>query len=165
MKNPFSILGGFVTVATLCTAVSVFYQMDIMGTAIAVTLGWFCYGKLVLAMSFTQGYGVKQVRTILGMPLVIAAFVVAIATVIGLLLTSTYQPSELQPGTIANLRMVGWSAASGVATAIGHWYFYARRAYFYQSEYNIRVECADRGDSPEVTKATVVRYRSDGIVR
>ncbi|MFH1089848.1 MAG: hypothetical protein V1716_05505 [Candidatus Uhrbacteria bacterium] len=165
MKNPFSMLGGFGTVAMLCIAVSVFYQMNVVGTALFVTLGWFCYGKLALAMFFMQGYGVRRVRTVFGMPLVIVVFVIAIAGIITFLLATTYQPSTLLSGTIANLRAVGWSAASGVATAVGHWYFYARRAYFYQSEYNIRVECGALGDPPEVTEAVVARCRSLGIVR
>lgn len=163
--GPFSTLGGFVTVAVLCIAVSAFYQMDAIGFAFSITIGWFCYGKLVLGMSFAQGYGVKGTKTIAGMPALIAAFVVAIATVIGLLLTTTYQPSELSPGTIANLRMVGWSAAVGLAAAVGHWHTYARQAYFYESEYSIRVQCAARGDSPEATNTTVADFRSHGIIK
>lgn len=163
--GPFSTLGGLVTVAVLCIVISVFYQMDAIGFAISIAIGWFCYGKLVLAMSFMQGYGTKNMTTIAGMPSLIAAFVVAIATVIGLLLTTTYQPSELSSGTIASLRMVGWSAATGLATVIGHWYSYGRRAYFYESEYSIRAQCAERGDSPEATNTTVADFRSHGIIK
>lgn len=163
--GPFSMLGGFGTVAVLCVAISIFYQMGVVGTALSVTLGWFFYGKLVYAMSFTQGYGTKNTATIAGMPVWLATFMTMIATVIGLMLTTTYQPTGLSAGTIANLRMVGWSAAIGLATAIGHWYSYGRRAYFYESEYSIRVQCADRGDSPEAANTTVADFRSHGIIR
>ncbi len=165
MKNFFSFLGSFATITILCLAVSVIYRMDAFSAALFTSVGWFCYGKFVLAMSFTQGYGVKGMKTVLGMPLFIAALLTIVGSIVASLLMMTYRPSTLLPETIANLRAFGWSAASGVAVAVCHWYSYARRAYFYQSEYNIRVECKDRNDSPEVTKATVARYRSIGIVR
>lgn len=163
--GPFSMLGGFGTIAVLCVAISVFYQMDTFGFALSIAIGWFCYGKLAFAMSFTQGYGVKGTKTVAGMPMWLAAFMTMIATVIGLLLTTTYQPTGLSAGTIANLRVVGWSAAIGLATVICHWYSYGRRAYYYESEYSIRVQCAARGDSPESTDATVADFRSHGIIK
>lgn len=52
----------------------------------------------------------------------------------------------------------------GVVVALFHWYGYARTAYFYQSEYNIRVECKVRGKGREETDALVAEYRRLGIV-
>lgn len=168
MKNtfgPFSILGGFGTVAALCIAISLCFQMDVMSIMIFVAVGWFCYGKLVLAMSFTQGYGVKGTKTVVGMPVLIAVFIAAISSLIALMLTITYSSTGLSAGTIANLRAFDWSAASGVAVAICHWYSYGRRVYYHESEYSIRVQCAERGDSPEAAQATVALLREHGIVR
>jgi hypothetical protein len=163
--GPFSILGGFGTVATLCIAASLCYQMDVASVVLFVMVGWFCYGKFVFAMSFTQGYGMKGMKTVAGMPAFLAAFFLAVGGLIALMLKITYLPTGLLPGTIANLRVFDWSAASGVATAVCHWYSYGRRAYFYESEYSIRVQCAARGDSLEATQKTVDSLREHGIVR
>ncbi len=165
-SNPFSMLGSVLVVTVLCIGISIHFQMDAFNSALWVALGWFCYGKLAIAMFFTQGYGVKKgVRIVAGMPMFLAVFVSAIASIIAFLLYTAYQPSGLHPQTIANIKAFGWAAASGVATAICHWYFYARQAYFYQSEYNIRMECKSRNDSPEVTEQTVARYRKLGIIQ
>lgn len=165
MKSPLSTLGNLVLVAALCLAMSIHYQMDGFGIAFSLAVGWFVYGKLVLAMSFTQGYGVKGMRTIIGMPVGLAMFVILIGTIVTLLLMTAYQPTTLSAATIANIRTIGWSAAVGVGTAVFSWYSYGRQAYFHESEYNIRAECRDNGDSPDVTEATVARHRANGVIQ
>lgn len=166
MKNPFSMPGSFVIVTALCVATCVHYRLDTFSIALCVTLGWFVYGKLAIAMSFTQGYGVKKgVMTVLGIPLVLFTFMaVIVCLVIGFLML-IYEPSTLQPETSANLRAFGWSAASGAATAICHWYLHARREYFYESEYNIRAQCQERGDGPKAIEEMIADCRKRGIVR
>jgi len=163
MKNPLSILGGLALVTVFCVAISTHYQMK--GFGFALFLGWFAYGKIILAMSFTQGYGVKGMWTIAGMPMMLAAFIALITSVIVFQLVSVYQPSTWPPETIAKLRNIGWSAAVSVGTAVFHWYAYGRRAYFHESEYNVRVQCRDNGDSPEATAATIARHRASGVVQ
>lgn len=142
MKNPYWVfLGNIGLIAVICTAVAAHYQMGDFGFAMSISVGWFTYGNLFLAMSFTWGYGVKGTRTVAGMPMALALPIAVIGTVITLLLVETYQPSTLQATTVADIRTVGWSAAVGVATAVSAWYSYGRQAYFGKSE----------GDSPQVT--------------
>ena len=166
MDKLLSVFGSFVMVTVLSVAISSHYRLDALDTSLWVTVGWFSFGKLAIAMAFTQGYGVKKgVSVVAGMPLILAAPMAVIVTVLALFLNLAYDPSDLHPQTVAKLRAFGWVAASGVATALAHWYFYARQAYFCQSEYNIRMECQTRGDSPEAVQETVIRYRKQGIIR
>ena len=166
MKKLFSVPGGFLVVMMLCIGISINFQMDAFNTVFWVSLGWFCYGKLAIAMFFTQGYGVKKgVRIVAGMPMSLAILILIIASINAVLLHTAYQLSELHPQTIANIKVFGWVAASGVATAICHWYFYAHQAYFYQSEYNIRMECKLRDDPPEITNKRIDHYRKIGVIQ
>lgn len=166
MKKLFSLPSGFVTTALLCAAVSAFYRMGVADAPLYIIFGCFVYGKLALAMIFVQGYGVKKgVKMVLGMPLGLAVFIAAISCIIGYLLWLTYQPSPLHPQTIVNLRVFGWSMASGVVTALCHWYFYARQEYFHEGEYGIWAEGFKRGDSPKAIGEVVAHRRSLGIIK
>lgn len=167
MKNPFSVLlGNIALVTVLCIAISLYHGVGSIILAFSVTIGWLFYGKLAIAMSFNQGYGVKGVRTIAGMPVLLAIFVTLIGAAITHLLVTAYQPTTLlQPTTMINLRSIGWSAAIGVGTAVLFWYACGQQWYFYESVYNIRKECRARGDSPKETEAAVAMHRANGTVQ
>jgi hypothetical protein len=159
MSKAFSIPGSFTIVTVLCAVITTHYHMDGMSTAISITCGWFFIGKLVLAMSFTRGYGVKGTYTVAGMPMLLAAFITCAVITNATLLVSIYQNTTFDPTTMANLLAFGWSIASGLATGVGHWYFYGRQEYFDYSEYDLRLACKARGDSPELTAANIADYR------
>lgn len=166
MKTMFSVPGSLVIVTAICIAIAAHYAANPFGFALFVSLGWFVYGKPAFTMSLCQGYGVKQgVKMMFGMPAVIAVFITAITFVTVYLLQLAYEPSTLHPQTIANFRAFGWCVMSGVVTAILHWFFYARDAYFHESEYNIRVLGKEVGATPEDVEETLTAARRFRIVR
>lgn len=163
MFKVFSIPGGMVITAMLCILVGEYHHT---GVWLWVCVGLYCFGKLAIAMSFAQGYGVKKgVNVIAGMPIVLAVFIFILAIIIGKFIHWSYQPMPFLPATIANLRSCGWSMAIGLGVALCHWYVYARKRYFCQSEYNIRCECRASGKSQEETEAIVANYRAQGIIK
>lgn len=169
MHKVFSIPGCLVMVVLLCTLLSVHFQMDAVNTVLLSSVGLFCYGKLALAISFTQGYGVKQgVTKILGMPILLfVGFSLISVLIFGLHYTVNQidQNAHILPTTITKLRSLSWSATIGLVVALAHWYFYARKELFHQSEYNVRCESLLRKESEEETEAIVAKCRELGIIR
>lgn len=162
MSKLFSIPGGILITIALCVGIGQHFHS---GALLSIAVGLFCFGKLALAMSFAQGYGVKKgVVIIAGMPLLFVVAIGIVAFIIYGLLQMAYEPTTLLPTTVANLRSFGWSATAGVVVAVCHWYLYARKRYFQESEYNIRVLCESEGRSQEETEVVVADYRAKGII-
>lgn len=163
-----SILGSYVLVAVLCTIGA--SQLDMSGlslhTALWVCVGYMTLTKLAIVMYFMQGYGVKKdANIVLGMPMFLIVCIAVISILLVNLLSLAYEPSHIQPQTIGNIKTFCWAAWSGVVVAIGYWYVSARKTCFLQSEDNIRLECLQRGESPEATEQLVASFRRRRLIQ
>ncbi len=151
--------------AIVASAIGLQYQFDTdwVITAMSIAAGFFLFGKVAWAYSFLQGYGVGLKK---GAVITVTVIMVIIGALIGSITYSGYQIIKDMPSAGANTMQLSLTMASAYIVVILYWIFYARKAYFYGSEYEARCELKyQKGYPDDIVEEKISELRELGIIK
>ena len=152
--------------AIVASAIGLQYQFntDWVITAMSIAVGFFLFGKVAWAYSFLQGYGVGLKK---GAVITVTIIMVIIGALILAINYSGYQMlKENMLSAGANTMQLSLTMASAYIVVILYWIFYARKAYFYGSEYEARCELKyQKGYPDNIVEEKIVELKKLGIIK
>ena len=143
------------------------FPVDTGMIAINVITCLFAYFKMVGGMMFLQGWKVFNRKAVLGMPLFLFIYYIVLGSLLfGLLVTSfeISRSSDFDTSTYLNLITLTISLSVGVIGSLVAWYCGIDHWMAGGSEYDARVEYAQKGYSQDLIKLKITQLREAGII-
>lgn len=150
--------------AVLATAIGDYYIFGQINGMWWICLMFAAYAgnQLVLLNSSPIGHGVSNRTHLLGMPVWMDVFYLAI--LVAILYIALSDAPELLPATNANFHAFGLAMFCGWVAGLVDWYTYAFEATYYYSEYQERSKMKAQGFSPEQVERYIEQMRTEGYL-
>lgn len=121
----------------------------------------FVVSKLLLTNMMSMGHGVNGSRHVLGMTIFLfGAYLVILVAILVL----AVPVASFDPGTNANLKVLGFALFYGWVAGLIDWYAESSRLTHYHTEYGFRVAMKANGYSKERTEKEIDQLRKEGLL-
>ncbi len=128
-----------------------------------VLIGLFVWGKMTLAMMFTQGWKVFNRKTVLGIPRLLFTFYVILGTILVLMALTNMNMAEF-PSAQINIYSFLITASGALISTLVAWYCGINDWMAKGSEYDARVQFLAKGYSQDVVEEKISQLKEHDLI-